>query len=59
MDRIQEMIACVLIEQESCLEPGKLEVGGARCATLHMPRFSSGVVALNEVGEMGIKVQGL
>lgn len=29
--------ACVLIEQDGCLEPGKLAAGGARGATLHEP----------------------
>ena len=41
------------------MDLGKLVVSGARGATLCKSQFASSVVALKEVGGMGIEVQGL
>ena len=54
-----EAVACILVEDESGLEPGEFMAGGARGAALGKPRFSCSVFALEKIDGMGILVHGL
>ncbi len=54
-----DTVASTLVEKESSLEPGKLMAGGAQGATFGEPRFSSRVIALEEVGGMENRARAL